>query len=54
MDRHRDTLESNHRIGRIYSNWDRMGENKQAAYLETAHDFLDRLEPADKGWAREQ
>ena len=54
MDRHRDTLESNHRIGRIYSNWDRMGEDKQAAYLETAQDFLDRLEPADKGWAREQ
>ena len=52
MERHRDRLESNHRVGRIYSNWDRMGEDKQAAYLETAEDFLGSLEPADKGWAR--
>ena len=52
MERHRDRLESNHRIGRIYSNWDRMGEDKQKAYLETAEDFLGSLEPADKGWAR--
>ncbi|MEL7729478.1 cryptochrome/photolyase family protein [Citromicrobium bathyomarinum] len=52
MERHRDRLESNHRVGRIYSNWDRMGEDKQKAYLGTAEDFLGSLEPADKGWAR--
>lgn len=53
MDRHRDRLKSNHRIGRIYSNWDRMGEDKQAEYLTSAEKFLDSLEPAREGWARE-
>ena len=52
MDRHRDRLESNHRIGRIYSNWDRMDEEKRRDYLESAQHFLDSLEPADKSWAR--
>ncbi|ABC63837.1 cryptochrome/photolyase family protein [Erythrobacter litoralis] len=52
MDRHRDRLESNPRIGRIYSNWDRMGEEKQQAYLDRAESFLDTLEPAQDGWAR--
>ncbi len=50
MHRHRDMLESNHRIGRIYSNWDRMGPEKQSAYLETAEKFLVSLQPADKNW----
>ena len=52
MHRHRDRLESNHRIGRIYSTWDRMGEDKQRDYLESAEAFLDTLKPAGKGWAR--
>ena len=52
MERHRERLSSNHRIGRIYSTWDRMGEDKQRDYLDSAEDFLDALEPADKGWAR--
>ncbi len=52
MDRHRDRLKSNHRIGRIYSNWDRMDEEKRADYLDSAQKFLDSLEPASKGWAR--
>ncbi|MEE4206090.1 MAG: cryptochrome/photolyase family protein [Erythrobacter sp.] len=52
MDRHRDRLESNHRVGRIYSNWDRMGEEKQRDYLDSAETFLDSLEPARKTWAR--
>ncbi|WFL76522.1 cryptochrome/photolyase family protein [Altererythrobacter arenosus] len=50
--RHRDKLESNHRIGRIYANWDRMGEAKQREYLASAEKFLDSLTPASKGWAR--
>ncbi|MBA3864325.1 MAG: cryptochrome/photolyase family protein [Erythrobacter sp.] len=54
MDRHRDKLESNHRIGRIYDNWDRMGAAKQREYLETADNFLDSLVPAREGWARNQ
>ncbi|MEE4199244.1 cryptochrome/photolyase family protein [Erythrobacter sp.] len=54
MDRHRDRLESNHRIGRIYSTWDRMGGEKQSEYLESAQDFLDSLTPAGKEWARNE
>ncbi len=54
MDRHRDRLEKNPRIGRIYSNWDRMGEDRQTEYLDSAEAFLDGLEPAQDGWAREK
>lgn len=53
MDRHRERLEANPRIGRIYANWDRMGEERQAEYLDSAEAFLDTLEPAKDGWARE-
>jgi len=52
MDRNRKRLESNHRIGRIFATWDRMGAAKQAEYLESAEKFLDSLEPAREGWAR--
>ncbi len=52
MHRNRERLESNHRIGRIYATWDRMGEAKQREYLESAEKFLDSLKPARKGWAR--
>ncbi|MDN3644913.1 cryptochrome/photolyase family protein [Pontixanthobacter aestiaquae] len=48
MDRHRDRLESNHRIGRIYSNWDRMDEEKRQDYLDSAEAFLNTLKPAGK------
>ncbi len=51
MERHRDRLERNPRIGRIYATWDRMGEDKQRDYLESAEAFLDTLEPSGKGWA---
>ncbi len=52
MDRHRDRLESNNRIGRIYANWDRMADDKKQAYLDTADGYLGALEPAKDGWAR--
>ena len=52
MHRHRDVLEKNHRIGRIYSTWDRMGAEKQRQYLDSAEAFLDTLTPAAKTWAR--
>ena len=52
MDRHRERLEQNHRIGRIYATWDRMGEERQRDYLDSAEAFLDTLEPARAGWAR--
>ncbi|WP_120076605.1 cryptochrome/photolyase family protein [Aurantiacibacter odishensis] len=54
MDRHRERLEQNHRIGRIYSTWDRMDEAKRQDYLDSAEAFLDTLKPAGKGWAREE
>ena len=53
MHRHRDRLEANHRVGRIYANWDRMGEARQREYLDSAERFLATLEPASSGWARE-
>lgn len=52
MDRHRKRLESNPRIGQVYSTWDRMGEDRQAEYLASAESFLETLEPARDGWAR--
>ncbi|SMQ59514.1 deoxyribodipyrimidine photolyase-related protein [Altererythrobacter xiamenensis] len=52
MDRHRDRLESNHRIGRIYSTWDRMDEAKRQDYLDSAEKLLDSLKPASQDWAR--
>ena len=54
MERHRDRLESNHRVGRVYSTWDRMGDGKQQAYLDSAEKFLDTLTPADASWARNE
>ncbi len=53
MDRHRDRLESNHRVGRVYQNWDRMGAERQREYLASAEAFLDTLTPAEPGWARD-
>lgn len=52
MHRHRETLENNHRIGRIYATWDRMGEDKQREYLESAKAVLEGLAAAEDGWAR--
>ncbi len=52
MHRHRDRLEKNQRVGRIYANWDRMGSERQQEYLESAQAFLDTLTPAKPGWAR--
>ncbi len=52
MDTHREALSKNHRIGRIYATWDRMGDDKKRAYLDSAEAFLSSLEPARPGWAR--
>ncbi len=53
METHRDRLSQNHRIGRIYATWDRMGDAKKRDYLDSAEAFLNALEPARPGWARE-
>jgi len=54
MDRHRDRLANNYRVGRIYSTWDRMGDDKKQDYLDTAQNFLDNLTPANPGYSRAQ
>lgn len=54
MDRNRDRLERNHRVGRIYATWDRMGDDKREEYLASARKVLDSLTPARKGWARNE
>ena len=43
MDRHRTRFESNARIGRIYSTWDRMDEEKKGTIREEAQAFLNRM-----------
>jgi len=43
MHHHRERLESNHRIGRIYATWDKMGEDKQRDYLDSAEAVLKNL-----------
>jgi deoxyribodipyrimidine photolyase-related protein len=52
MERHRERLEPNRRIGRIYGTWDRMSEERRQEYRDSAEAFLATLEPASKGWAR--
>jgi deoxyribodipyrimidine photolyase-related protein len=44
MDRHRERLERNPRIGMIYRSWDRMDEDKRAAVLESAETLLGKLD----------
>ncbi len=41
--RHRDRFESNTRMSRIYTNWDRMDEGKRTTILNEAESFLDRM-----------
>lgn len=53
MSRNRRILENNPRIGRIYGTWDRMGADKQRAYLADAEAILAALAPARDSWARE-
>ena len=41
--RNRDKLEGNPRLSRVYSTWERMGEDRQAEYRQSAARFLDTL-----------
>lgn len=40
MDRNREKLETNPRIGMAYRTWDRMSEDKREEYLDTAENYL--------------
>jgi deoxyribodipyrimidine photolyase-related protein len=41
--RNREKLDGNPRLGPVYRTWDRMAEDKQAAYRESAASFLAEL-----------
>jgi len=41
--RNRDKLDGNARLGQIYRNWERMGQDKRDDYLESAAKFLETL-----------
>ncbi len=53
MVRNRKLLENNNRVARVYSTWDRMDDDRQREYLDSAKGVLNGLEPARKGWARD-
>lgn len=52
MVRNRRMLENNPRIGRAYATWDRMSDERQREYLDSAEAVLSALTPAAPGWAR--
>jgi deoxyribodipyrimidine photolyase-related protein len=43
LDRNRNTLDGNPRLGPVYRTWDRMAEEKQQAYRDSADAFLKTL-----------
>ena len=42
--RNADKLRGNPRLAQVYSTWERMGEDRKAAYVASARKFLDALE----------
>ena len=48
LDRHRDRFEKNPRMAQMYRTWDRIDAEKRAEYLQSAAQFLDRLEKAER------
>ena len=50
MDRHRERLSQNPRLGVLYSGWDKKTNADRQRVLDSAQAFLDALEPADHGW----
>ncbi|WP_434054167.1 MAG: cryptochrome/photolyase family protein [Roseibium sp.] len=44
LERNRDVLKGNPRLGQPYATWNRMAPEKQAEYLESAANFLERLD----------
>ncbi len=47
LDRHRERFQGNHRMGMIYRTWDKMDEARRAEVLETANNFLDRMDAGE-------
>jgi deoxyribodipyrimidine photolyase-related protein len=46
LDRHRDKLGGNPRLGQIYRTWDRMDEDRKLEVRRDARHFLDELNPS--------
>ncbi|GAA4038385.1 cryptochrome/photolyase family protein [Sphingomonas rosea] len=53
IDRNDRKLRGNRRMWQPYATWDRFGEDTKAEVRAQAKRFLDSLEPAAPGWARE-
>ncbi|QNE32124.1 cryptochrome/photolyase family protein [Sphingomonas sp. NBWT7] len=51
--RHEKRFAGNARMRNMYATWRRFSPERQAEYRASAAAFLDTLEPAGKGWARE-
>ncbi|MGI4881538.1 MAG: cryptochrome/photolyase family protein [Janthinobacterium lividum] len=49
--RHRELLQGNSRLWRVYDGWDRLGPARQAETRTSAAAFLATLPPAARGWA---
>ena len=47
LDRNRDTLGGNPRLGPVYRTWDKMADEKQAAVRESASAFLSRMDAGE-------
>ncbi len=47
LDRHRERFQGNHRMGMIYRTWDKMDEARRAEVLETASNFLGRMDAGE-------
>ena len=52
LDRNRDKLAGNHRLGRVYANWDRMSDARKDEYRDSADAFLKTLQAPEEPWAR--
>jgi deoxyribodipyrimidine photolyase-related protein len=50
--RNEKALAGYHRLAQPYATWRRMAEDKRAEYIASADAFLETLEPAKPGWAR--
>jgi deoxyribodipyrimidine photolyase-related protein len=50
--RNRDKLDGNPRMGQMFATWDRMGDDKQREYRDSAKAFLDALEWDDGSWTK--
>jgi deoxyribodipyrimidine photolyase-related protein len=44
MDKHREQLSRNHRLGMLFGSWDKLAADEREAVLETARRNLIRIE----------